>query len=40
MTMFGSRGALTQARWLTGTDITQPAYTQQIEALLDAKDEI
>lgn len=35
-----SRAGEKQARWLTGTDITQQTATEQIEALLAAKDEI
>ena len=35
-----SRNGQKAARWLTGTDITQPQATAQIEALLNAKDEI
>ena len=35
-----SRSGQQIARWKTGTDITLPEHTQQIEALLDAKDEI
>ena len=35
-----SRSGEKQARWLTGTDLTQPQFTRQIEALLDAKTEL
>ena len=35
-----SRSGDLQARFLTGVDLTQPQQTAQIEALLNAKEEI